>query len=525
MRPPFPSGVVPYVGDPEWPAWIWAAVHKAIQQWDGLQVGSSELDFTKDRPANERAMVFELRPGCGPAKLTDDALIVAIDGCVDEHALARAIGAALGLPRMHQRADRGRYLQMGRPESFLCEQGEIFEQCPDVGDIPAQLGPFEITTLMFAPGAPRECSPEAILYHPHGPFSTLNQACSWSNDQYSLERHEKAAITELYTLKQGWRPFVPIGVDAAANAPFEVELAEGVIPQEYTLVELDNEELGVFVWATAPSGAGEIWFSRRGELRWYSVLSRTSAWTKLFDAPVPPLAGVARKNDMNWVDLFFDTAEGLRMASVYVSEVAPSASWSSIEPPDGATYFVAKAARATRRGTIWIYGVREAIARLYVREIGSSFSSSWTVLDGLPSQVIVPVATSDGAQHLVAVAENLFYISADAQRNWSRWSEIPSPPSLAGYFDGELVETAGGGVGLVWTTDSQQLWYWACETAPCAAPSAWGEPVLLSTSSMRAPVAALGFGGRIDVVQAMDEERLFPPFIRGLWHKRWEAPR
>ena len=168
---------------------------------------------------------------------------------------------------------------------------------------------------------------------------------------------------------------------------------------------------------------------------------------------------------------------------------------------------------------------RPAIARLYVREIGSSFSSSWTVLDGLPSQVIVPVATSDGAQHLVAVAENLFYISADAQRNWSSWSEIPSPPSLAGYFDGELVETAGGGVGLVWTTDSQQLWEWACETAPCAAPSAWGEPVLLSTSSMRAPVAALGFGGRIDVVQAMDEERLFPPFIRGLWHKRWEAPR
>jgi hypothetical protein len=530
MRPPFPAGVVPYVGDAAWPAWVWSAVRQAVRQWDGLPIASTTLRFTEDRAANNRSMVFELRPGCGPAELTDEALIVAIDGCVDEYALARAIGTALGLPRMHQRADRGRYVHMGMKEAFQCELGEVLEQCPDLGDIPAQLGgPFDFSTLMFAPGAPRECLPETVLYRPTEPFENLYDACLWLNDRFSAYIREQDALAELYTIEHGFRPFLPIGGDVAPDAPLDVQLAEGVTPRDYTLVKLDGGELGVFVWATTPTGSGEIWFSRQSERGWYAFSDRAVTWARLFEATWAPLGGAARPGGPSWADLiFYDGAQGMRVASVTLSESTVDVSWRSIAPPNDDPNFVLSRVVPTHRGTSLLYGMRPAISRLYVQEIGADGPiSAWSSLD-LPLGFWLAAVTSNGARHLVGVSsESLSYAVTNTLGAWSSWSEIPLPSSMVNLDDpsvkNELVGTPGNGVALIWLTYTGRLWYWACAEAPCSSPVAWGEPLLLSVAGVSdIPFSALGGPGGIDIVQAKEEERLMSQPVRGVWHKHWE---
>jgi hypothetical protein len=519
MRPTWPDGVVPYVASDNLPAFLEGLVEDAIAPWEGMRIGSTELHFVNRSSQDFPTLVFSFEKGCGPVRVTDESVTLAFDSCKG-YGVARAVGVALGLPRMHQRADRDRYLLMADRDDFDCTRSDIYEKCPDLGDIPAALGPFDTKTLMSAPGVDHEtCLRDEpnypFLYVPRGTFREPFLQCEWVYQDWSSTYRETGQLAELYAIPHGWRPATLMGVDQGSLNPLGLELAPGIeLSDSFSLVTLEDRRMALFALDYTSSGTDpdprpkHIWMLDIAEA--YGPYGYGCCWEQLPLPPVPAnygrLTAWRRPGEPNVVDFLFITHGKFREDTFEPSTELFHASydlathevteWMPLEPPFGPAPPYPIAFTADVSGSLLIYahdpspgGSDPLRFETYVLEWDFAATPEWRPLPTLTSSEplqTLSVKIAEGEHHLVATTANeLVYASRAQSGDWSAWSSLasvetaPQPFDLSGV---SFVSSKSHELALV-GSGGGHFWFWACNDRPCNAPNAWSQPVVYRTTA------------------------------------------
>ena len=541
MNPTWLAGTVPYARGPDITEELWSTVQTAIDVWHGTAIWDTTLRFVNGPSPVPPGLVFRMADGCGVVSRTADELGFAITGCVDTRHIAREIGVALGLPRLHQRSDRDRTLIMAPRDEFDCSRGEFFDVCP----VTAELGPMSSSTLeewfMFVPARSGESSactlaPEGdLLYLPRGADPTEPAAdCALLVDGSSLELNhdlsstlEGAALAELYAIPRGWQPARPIGRDDGPDRPVDTRIAPDMnMSTRTTLVRLGNpERLAAVVWASSPENELVVW----------KIEHDGSAWGGWEPGPRLPanlaayglsLSAVSRPGS-NAVELFTTAADVVNgtASELFYARIEPNseASWASL----GSVPTLGSPLSAAPSGDeIALYGVHgDAIA---VAETDGVTLGAWQPIIpltgatfGIGSPAVVAHA---GRQHVVMAWDSA--ITYARRDDLGAWSE---PVRLAGPVGALNVAIGASPEGRldVLSMSFGGLWHLSCE-AECTSPAAWTRAVAIGGSwTSRAligespkPVSVVSWSDAIDIVGPVYSGELLTEM---LWHKRWQA--
>jgi hypothetical protein len=533
MRPTWPNGIVPYriESDSEL---VRASLRGALSAWEGKRIDSSVLRFVENSRPSARTLVMTLDDGCHPVSLTDDEVEIATGDCPPGSLeMSHAVGVTLGLPSMHRRADRDRYLVMAEPAEFACEEGEFFEMCADRDGVPAMIGPFDFGSVMFIrtesfddclaePDAPR-------LYSARGELATTFEACSWITGAASTFDTSSNALAELYAMAKGWTPFAIVGRDLDDQRPVDSCLGENATFRGApVLVATQNGGLAAIALGGDPI---HLWLNESDGESWRE-------WVKI--VPPPPLAGVAlgfaattgepggRVIDvvvMDGNEVFYSSYDRAnRRASEWTSLGSPPSderSGLSIAPDGSGGLFV------------YTYGRRPPDHAIYVREFDGMAWSDWRSLPALgfsSSAAVLSLAAVSIAreQHLVAATgAGLRYAARNTSGTWSDWHVLKMPTlhdaeNLNGIA---LVSNAHFTLAWLGSTSHGGLWFSGCDQASCVDEASWSTPYVIGATG--AVTAAASTPSRIDVSALLMENRPGTPAIPclgGMWHKRWQAP-
>jgi hypothetical protein len=518
MRPPWPDGVVPSAKPAGLPNFLSRVLDEAIESWEGMAVGSERLQFVEGSRPDVPTLVFSLERGCGPVRVTDEAVIVAFDSCVNQAtaepaAVMRAVGVALGLPRMHQRADRERYLQMARPEAFDCTRSELYDKCPDLGDIPAVLGPFDFSTLMAAPGVRfEECRTDnptfPYLYIQRGNFPEPSYQCDAVSRDSTDTTHERGALAELYAISHGFRPAAVVGRDQGSTLPLSYELAPGVqAVGRPALVALGAQGMAAFVLGESSQADGlrrEVFMIQTADGENWGERGSRCCWEAL---PLPPapafgeLTASIRSGSRSTVDFIYRTAEFLGPVQVhhasYDVETARGTAWTELEPPfsSAATSPLLVASGSASTLLLHAYdadgnGAEPVEYETYAAEWDFESAPVWRPLPTLTSPERFETLLFRGGatrEHLLAsTAEKVRYASRVPGGVWSEWSALESflatELARAAFVSTTNYEIAilSGGPGY--------FWFSGCAASPCNVSNAWTEPVVIELSFSDIPV-------------------------------------
>jgi hypothetical protein len=539
MHTTWPNGVVPYVieSDSELVA---SSLQGALLGWEGKRIGSTVLDFVEEAVPNVRTLVVTLENGCRPTSITDDAIEVAMGDCPGSLEMSHAIGVTLGLPSMHRRADRDRYLEMADESQFACEDGKFFEKCADLGDIPATLGPFDFSSVMFERSTTFEScelEPEAPrLYLPRGEFDQPAHACLWAaGGGVSFGSPEVGALAELYAISEGWRPFEPAGLDHGDYEPIRSCLDEtAYFRRTPALVATGNGGLVAFGIAGVPTI--DLWSNENDGESW-------GAWEKLL--PVPELhdfpegfAAAARDPGASVVDVVVMDAHEVFHLS-YDREHHHAEGWTSLGSPRGEG-LSGLAVAPGGSGTVFVYtyayptGTELWDGQVYVREFDGHVWTDWQPLPPFgvrPPYSSVPSLAAvllDGEQHLVAAASAGLHYAIRRNETWSDWHIVTTPDperSDEAPHAIALVSNAHYRLGVLGVSGGGNLWFSGCDAPSCVDAAVWSKPFTIGETGSVS--AAASTPARIDVAAVMAENRprtTAAPCTDGMWHKRWQAP-
>jgi hypothetical protein len=538
MQTTWPGGIVPYVieSDSELVA---GSLRRALLSWEGKPIGSTVLDFVEKAVPDVRTLVVTLEKGCRPTSITDDAIEVAMGDCPGTLAMSHAIGVTLGLPSMHRRGDRDRYLEMREPTAFSCEEGTFFEKCPDRGDIRAVLGPFDFSSEMFEPSATLascEFEPDAArLYVARGVFTAGADACRWATGNLSVTASSAAgALAELYAISAGWRPFELAGLDVAEDQPLASCLGEtAYFRSTPRLVATENGGLAAFALGGDPI---ELWLNENDGESW-------GAWARL--PPAPDLADYAhgfaaapREVGASLVDVVvMDVNEVFHLSYDRVQRRAEG--WTSLGSPRGEGLSgLAVAPGGSGRVFVYTYayptGTDVWDGQVYVREFDGQVWTDWQPLPPFgtrPQYSSVPSLAAvllDGEQHLVAAASDGLHYAFRSNGTWSDWHIVTTPdPERTDEAPHTiaLVSNDHYRLGVLGISGGGNLWFSGCDTPSCVDAAAWSKPFTIGETG--GVSAAASTPDRIDVAAVMWPSRpptQTAPCTDGMWHKRWQAP-
>jgi hypothetical protein len=514
MRTTWPNGIVPYAANDELPVFLSGLVEDAIAPWEGMRVGSTQIHFVSGSIPNVPTLVFSLEKGCGPVRVTDEEITLAFDSCRG-HGAARAVGVALGLPRTHQRADRDRYLLMANPEDFDCTRSDIYEKCPDLGDIPAALGPFDFKTLMTAPGVDHDTcllsEPNyPFLYVPRGTFPEPFLQCEWVYQDWGSTFRETGQLAELYAIPHGWRPATLVGIEQGSLQPLGLELSPGIeLSDSFSLVTLEGQRTVLFALDYIYTGSvsepapQHIWMLDVSEA--YGPYGYGCCWVQL---PLPPLpadygsfSAWRRPGELNVIDFLYVTRGKFREDTFELSTELFHASynlatrqgtdWTALEPPFGPVPAYPIGFTADASGNLLIYAQNASPLgsdpfrfETYVLEWDFAATPEWRPLPTLTSHEplqTLSVQVVGGEHDLVATtASELWYASRTPNGDWSAWSplaNVETAPQAIDVRGASFVSSKSHALGLVGSGDGH-FWFWACTERPCNDPNAWSAPVV-----------------------------------------------
>jgi hypothetical protein len=508
----WPSGIVPHTRDPAVPEEIWSWVKDAISLWEGAPVWDSSVAFVSSAAPVRPVLHFDLGAGCGVVRRSADALTFALSLCTDTVHIAREIGVALGLPRMHQRTDRDRYLDMAHRSRFDCTKGQFFDLCPRE----AVLGAFTSESLMFAQPAselpPILCALEPVgsyLYLPKNaelmPREVERCGSSFSSGSFPPPELDRAALAELYALDRGWTAFRPVGWepatpwDSGTMLPMAVNYHPVAISEDGLLTVFVRDFEDGSLWKIEESG--NDW----GQWQNYSQAPGDGAWTMV---PAPGSSAV---------DLYV-----LQLSEIHYArlEAGLPSEWVNL----GAAPEFAVNLEAVREDdettTLYVFGngfYSTTGAVKSARTNGSSLSD-WESLPGEMSISTVGDAVGRGARHYIVVPFNrgVAHISR-SELGWSDW--VTLVPAL-GVLTAAITVSSAGSLDIVAVSSDRHIWHLSCDSE-CSSANRWTPPVLIGAaptpSGMVDAIALTSSDAGLDVVAMVDDERVG----RGPWHKRW----
>jgi hypothetical protein len=529
MRPTWPEGTVPYAVD-SGSELVLAAVRDAFRGWEGKPVGSTVLRFVEDPIPNVKTLRFTLDGGCRPTALSDESVNVAIGGCTERRDIARAIGVALGLPSMHRRGNRDRYLVMADAGEFSCEDGTFFETCSDRDGVPATLGPFDYGSVMFAPSTAFDAcvlEPNADrLYSPRAAFDPPEAVCGWASGAGPFAgSYDDGALTELYAISEGWSPLELVGVDPGPQQLIDACLGTESFRSAPALVATGNGGLAAFALA---GESLRLWSNENDGQSW-------SRWEEL--TPLPELhtfpaqfAAAARDDRASVIDAV--VVDQIQVFHVSYDRARREAStFTNLGAPPGAELGdVAVAPSGVGGAFVYVLSpasFTSSTVRIFVRSFHGAVWSEWEALPALDDSGYgwsIGALLIEGRQHVVAgTTERLWHI--ERANAWSNWNVLELPP-----FDGarfslvglSLVTNAHYRLGVLGSADAGPV-FTGCSEWPCLLPDAWSKPLALGAAGS----LAASTPDRIDIVTTISEMRPATPEVPcfdGMWHKRWQAP-
>jgi hypothetical protein len=521
----WPAGTVPYRRDAGIGEELWTSVQAAMGLWEGAPVWDSTLEFVGGSSPIGPYLVFDLDAGCGVTRRSADALMFALSSCSDTAHIARELGVALGLPRVHQRSDRDRYLDMADRQEFDCTKGEFFDRCPREGE----LGVFTTHSLMFAP-APSTASPDACALEPLGGYlylpsnvevdPPLFDACESFSRSYaelmSSSSFDWMVLAELYAASRGWTPLAPIGWQAATPwdtgepLPMNATRQPAVIEADGTVaayvLDFDNTP-----WRTEDS--------ENGWTEWQAVAATRDIqqWTLL---PVPGSSAV---------DVFITSYSDSQTLHARFGDEAPG-DWIALGPAPPPASGNLAAVRGDA-GSVTLYAFPGLFlfgeppwTPVHTAETDGHTLSSW---EPLPDGVLANPggsAAGRGAEHHVVtpiVGNGIAYIAKNESR-WSEWATLA--PSLGPIHYTAIAMTPAGRLEVVAMTVSAEhegnLWHLSC-ASDCSSPNRWTKPVVIGGVPMPwgipESMALAAADTRLDIVAMIHDGT-----NRGLWHKRWQ---
>jgi hypothetical protein len=531
MKLTWPNAVVPYVIEPAWGQLITANVRRAIDVWDGQLVGRSQLILEERTSSSDPKLVFTLEPGCGPIGLSEAEVTVAIGSCRAVRDIAIAIGVVLGVPPMHRRADRDRYLIVGDESSVDCAERRFLDKCPDRAGVPAQLGPFEFASTMFARAATdaETCSADhsAMPYLARG---APESACGWVTGKVSSGTGSGGEVAELYAMREGWLPYVPIGKDLGPDAPLVLEPGPGLPLLGAALLATDEGGLAAFALAGFPPKRSLHVIENPTGSAWGSFRELAGSLPGPDHVQGPEVA--RRASTSSKFDIAFNSNEAVFVATTDVS-TAETTSWTTFGTPGSASWILSMAATASARGglSVYVYAPAAAaepeLAGIFRRELDWG---DWQEVP-LPASDVVAldaVTAPDGTEHLaVATTSSILYGARAGAGSWSAWTELNAipPPASDGLGAIALLLGESEPLGVLWQS-TDRLWHSSCYAAPCSDATSWTR-----ANAIAAPgggLSAVATAQYVDVVTRFVEVR--PPdevadsFFPGLWHKRRRLP-
>jgi hypothetical protein len=511
MKLTWPAGTVPHRRDPQVPDELWDLVRRAIAMWDGVSVWNSELAFVS--AASVRPILhFDTDAGCGVIRRSTDTLTFALSSCSDATHIAREIGVALGLPRMHQRNDRDRYLDLADPGEFDCRKGQFFERCPRE----AEIGAFTTESVMFAP-APSEIPPHGCALEPLGSYLYLPKDFEGEPSESSCGRlldgneqppfsFDRAMLAELYAASRGWVPFRPVGWvpqtpwNAGLEMPFEPHSRAPVITTEDELRVYTREGGRNRFWRAAHSSGGWTGWRRGPE----------NSGSLAFDWTLLPVSG------STLVDTFMLSEAGI-MYGRFSDDAQLEGTVLGQQPPYLGTLDVVRIDDETIALFVFdFFGV------VHVAEtVGQTLGDWQTVPSGLSLRSGGDVTGQGSEHHVVApVFGGGVGYTTRTELGWSEW--ITLVPSLGEITSVAIALTPGRGVDVVAMPQLEStLWHFSC-ASECSSPSSWTMPVLIGATptpnGTPGTVALAATDGRLDLVA------LFPGSLAhgGFWHKHWQ---
>jgi hypothetical protein len=507
MTVTWPLGIVPYRRDAMVPEGLWPSLRGAVGMWDFLPVWDSQIAFVDDSSPVRPLLHFDMTPGCGVVRRSADALTFALSSCSDLLDITREVGVALGLPRVHQRTDRDRHLDMAEPGQFDCTKGQFFAPCPRE----AELGVFTTETLLFAPPAPA-IPLDACALKPLGSYLYLPKGFAGDPSDGSCEglfgtrevrsfASDQWALVELYASSRGWTAFRPIGWvpatrwDEGTPAPMVT----------YRRPVLLTSEEGLLAYALDVDG-NRFWraeYSAEGWSDWHNSESLDSPiehWTAL---PVPGSTSF---------DAFTFSELGLSYARL--SNDALVDSFVLGQPP----FIGSLDAVRTGDDTLTLFVFSGDAVR--VAETDRRGLSDWQTI---PGDLFFLTGYGDaagrgGEQHVVGPAlQGGIAYSGRSEVGWSEWTALV--PSLGVMTSVAIAMSATGGVDVVgMRAFDGALWHIAC-SSECSLATSWTHPRLIG-----GPPTPAGSAGNVTLVETDDHLDLVAMFndsstYGGPWHK------
>jgi hypothetical protein len=439
---------------------------------------------------------------------------------------------------MHRRRDRDRYLLVAEEGESECRR-RFLEKCPDRDGIPAQLGPFDFSSPMFAQPAPSRESCEAdhdlVPYVARG---LSEAACGWIKGDGVSGISYNGEIAELYAMRQaGFRPYAAIGKDLGPSAPLQIEPAPGQTLRGLALVAAPDGGLTALALAGFPpeqalhvveSATGVEW----GE--WRELTRNLPEPDSLYGPEV-----VRRAPTSSIVDVTFFNERAVFHATTDISS-GKTTSWTTLGAPGGTSVLSSVVTTINAAGGLALYAYAASLepefAGIYRRELeGADDWSDWQEVPLVTSGSVdlAAVTTEQGTEHLaIAAASSIFYGARAADGVWSAWTELNpiAPPALNpwGAQAGTIAILPGQHepLGLLWQS-SEHLWYSTCFASPCTEATSWTRPNALAASG--AGLSAVVGAEHIDIVTSFvevrpQEEPSGNMYFTGLWHKRGPLP-
>jgi hypothetical protein len=527
MKLTWPAAIVPYQRDAEIDEDLWTSVEDAIDMWRATPVLSSELEFVfhTGTVSIRPSLVFTNGTGCGIVGRSADELTFALGSCARDHDIAREIGVALGLPRMHQRTDRDRYLVLAPQSAFDCEKGQFYDKCAGL----AEVGRFRTDDLMFAPPSSYS-SPEVCELAPDGDYLYLRGShvvrssetvqCGYPTDSTVLMLHQRA-LTELYATARGWSPFRPVGTDHGPDRPLQSQIAADVLQDPApSVVRWEGGATSIFTWARdtgVPDGylKPELWRINNNGSKW-------GDWVKGPPAPLLSSAMVLPRADSPAVDVIV-FGEGIFHA---VLDDTPEVDWTLLGPlptDDQVSRAFAMTAARTDAGSMLIYVFSGDPYDPYdievrVTETDGSALSEWEIIPTAFYASNPAVVYTDGEQHLVASRSptGIGYVRKDAV-GWSEWIVLLD---AQGWINDVAITSTSSGRLEILAADTFLLWQISCER-DCSSSGSWSSPVLVGRSPLTGAILGLSLtasGTGLDLAASIVDSELGGTT---LWHKRW----
>jgi hypothetical protein len=528
MKLTWPAAIVPYERGADVDEDRWVYVESALDTWRGIRVLSKTLDFVTGTLNIRPSLVFSAKAGCGIVARSADELTFALGSCISTRDIAREIGVALGLPRMHQRSDRDRFLELAPPSAFDCEKGQFYEKCPG----PAEVARFSTQDLMFVPPSypfpPLECALE-----PDGNYLYLSRsqenlresvACEYVL-RYLLPIYHHA-VAELYATTLGWSPFRLVGMDRGPDRPLETQVAPGwAYIWAPAAVKRESGETRIFMLASDGTesetrGRIALWHIDSEGNGWGDWIK--SAWIPSGNSVILPRDGTTAADVVPLVygeGLYHGTVDGSADVDWTLLEAQPEIELDTLHISE-------LTAARSNTGTLFIYSVWSrpsgADSELRVGETDGTSLSAWEALPLGPLVWSPRAIVTNAGHHLVAVQTSGIAYIEKTDRNWSEWITL---------LDGEVpladvaITSSGGRIDVFAATHAyfpltNLLLRISCD-ANCTLPGSWSSPVVVGASPDEGSIFGLSLVTSNDGVDLVGRIANQDFYSQGLWHKRW----